>query len=401
MVEKKRILVCSHWMEIGGAERALLGLLHSIDKEQYEIDLFLCRHTGEFLNYIPAGINLLPENKHAASIAIPMRKALQIGEYKLVISRVLGKIAAKRYVKKHCLQNNNVAIEYSNKYTFWCVPWIDAGKHYDCVISFLEPHYLAAFRTSAEKKIAWIHTDYGSIDIDPDSGKKVWKRFTHIVAVSDICKKSFADRFPELAERTVVIENINDIDSLLRQAECPVKDFEKTSSGEIRILSVGRFCYAKNFDNVPDICKRIREAGLNVKWYLIGYGGDEAIIRHKIMEAGMEKYVIVLGKKENPYPYIQACDLYVQPSRYEGKCVSVIEAQILGKPVVITNYPTSGSQLENGVDGVIVPQDNAGCAEGIIRLLQDPEKMAELQRNCANRDYSNAEAMDKLYALIE
>ena len=74
---------------------------------------------------------------------------------------------------------------------------------------------------------------------------------------------------------------------------------------------------------------------------------------------------------------------------------------ILGKPVVITNYPTSGSQLENGVDGVIVPQDNAGCAEGIIWLLQDPEKMAELQRNCANRDYSNAEAMEKLYALIE
>ena len=78
----------------------------------------------------------------------------------------------------------------------------------------------------------------------------------------------------------------------------------------------------------------------------------------------MQERVIILGKKNNPYPYMRACDLYVQPSRYEGKAVTVREAQLLGKPVVITNYATSASQLEDGADGVIVPMDNAGCAEG-------------------------------------
>ena len=115
----------------------------------------------------------------------------------------------------------------------------------------------------------------------------------------------------------------------------------------------------------------------------------------------MEDRVILLGKKDNPYPYMKACDLYVQPSRYEGKCVSVREAQLLGKPVVIARYATSASQLEEGVDGVIVPQDNAGCADAVAELLKNPEKMEELSRNCAGRDYSNGAEINKLYEFMK
>ena len=114
----------------------------------------------------------------------------------------------------------------------------------------------------------------------------------------------------------------------------------------------------------------ILNSDINVKWYLIGFGGDESMIRQKIQEYGMEDHVIILGKKTNPYPYMAECDLYVQPSRYEGNCVSVHEAQILKKPVVITDYPTAHSQLTDGIDGVIVPMDNKGCAEGITKLLK-------------------------------
>ena len=115
----------------------------------------------------------------------------------------------------------------------------------------------------------------------------------------------------------------------------------------------------------------------------------------------MQEAVIILGKKENPYPYIAACDLYVQPSRYEGKCVSVIEAQILGKPVVITRYATSVSQLEEDVDGVIVPMDNEGCAEGISAVLKNRELQNLLAENTKKHDYTNAAEIQKLYKLIE
>ena len=195
------------------------------------------------------------------------------------------------------------------------------------------------------------------------------------------------------------IENILPKELIYEQTEAPQNDMPSEES--ISLLSIGRFCDAKNFDNVPDICRRLIEAGLDVKWYLIGYGGDEPRIRQKIAEAGMEERVIILGKKDNPYPYLRACDLYVQPSRYEGKAVTVREAQLLEKPVVITNYATSGSQLEDGVDGVVVPMDNAGCAAGIAALLRDPARMRRLSENCKRRDYTNSAEVEKIYALME
>ena len=115
----------------------------------------------------------------------------------------------------------------------------------------------------------------------------------------------------------------------------------------------------------------------------------------------MEDHVIILGKKSNPYPYIKACDVYIQPSRYEGKCVAVREAQMLGKPVIITNYATSASQLEDGVDGVIVPMDNEGCAQGIANVLRNPQLMEQLQETCKGRDYSNSKEVEKTYDLVK
>ena len=50
-------------MELGGAERSLLGILNVLDYHKYEVDLFLYRHTGELLKYIPKEVNLLPCDK--------------------------------------------------------------------------------------------------------------------------------------------------------------------------------------------------------------------------------------------------------------------------------------------------------------------------------------------------
>lgn len=176
---------------------------------------------------------------------------------------------------------------------------------------------------------------------------------------------------------------------------------EMPENGSVKILSIGRFCTAKNFDNIPDICRRIVENGLDVKWYIIGFGGDEALIHSKIMELGMEKRVIVLGKKTNPYPYIKACDLYVQPSRYEGNAVTVHEAQYFHKPVIITKYETSSAQLEDGVDGVIVPLDNEGCATGIEQFIKNCELRKLLSDNCRKRAYSNIDELEKIYQLVK
>ena len=178
-------------------------------------------------------------------------------------------------------------------------------------------------------------------------------------------------------------------------------DASEEMGGRVRLLSVGRFCTAKNYDNVPDICRRLRNTGVDAKWYIIGYGGSEELIRSKIREAGMEEHVILLGKKENPYPYIKACDIYVQPSRYEGKSVTVREAQILCKPVAVTAYPTASSQIKDGVDGVIVPLDNEGCACGLARFIRDTALQSRIVEYLRTHDYANTSEVEKIYDLLK
>lgn len=290
------------------------------------------------------------------------------------------------------------ALTYSHKYTLSAMPQI-SDKTYDLAISFLTPHYFARERVKAKKYAAWIHTDYTALSFDRSAELAMWSGYDAICGVSEQASRSFQTVFPELSDKVQTVENILPKELIAKQAEQPQTDMP--SDGAVKILSVGRFCDAKNFDNVPDICRRLMENALDVKWYLIGYGGDEPLIRQKIAEAGMQERVIILGKKDNPYPYMRACDLYVQPSRYEGKAVTVREAQLLGKPVVITNYATSASQLEDGVDGVIVPMDNAGCAAGIAALLRDPARMQQLSENCVKRDYMNSAEVEKIYALME
>jgi glycosyltransferase involved in cell wall biosynthesis len=198
----------------------------------------------------------------------------------------------------------------------------------------------------------------------------------------------------------VLIENILSPDFIRKQADKADISIEIPKDRNITLCSVGRFTHAKNFDNVPVICEKLLEMGMNIKWYLVGYGGDEALIRSKIQEVGMQDYVIILGKKENPYPYMKACDIYVQPSRYEGKAVTVREAQILCKPVVITNFATSSSQLQNGVDGMIVSMDNEDCAIGIKSLIDNKTLQEQLIENCRKSNFGNEQEVEKIYNLI-
>ena len=395
----KKILIFSHAMELGGAERALLGLLEAIDTTKYSVDLFLMRHQGELLKYIPDNVNLLPEKKKYSCLAIPMKEVIRQRQFGVAFGRIRGLFAARKRVKQLKLGDNDIALEYSHKYTLRYMPQV-SKEEYDLAISFLTPHYFVADKVKAKKKIAWIHTDYAFVEVDKRSQLDMWERYDNIISISDNVTESFVKTFPSLEDKIVMIENIMPM-KYMRELSDAFSAEEEIPQNSINLLTIGRFSYQKRMDEIPQICKRIRESGIDAKWYLIGFGGDEALIRQRIAEVGAEDYVIILGKKENPYPYIKACDIYIQPSRYEGKSVAVREAQILGKPVIITNYATAASQLNDGVDGVIVPMDIDACADGIIEVIKDKRLQKTLIENTKKTDYTNASEINKLYSIVE
>ena len=218
------------------------------------------------------------------------------------------------------------------------------------------------------------------------------------VAISVAVKESFLKKFPMLEDKIIMVENTVSRKFIERQAN-EIDVLNQLDQQSVRLLSIGRFCHPKNFDNIPEICSLLIKQGHNVKWYIIGFGEDENLIKSKIKEYGMEKSVIILGKKINPYPYIKACDIYVQPSRYEGKAITVLEAQALNKPVIITNYGTASSQLRDGSNGIIVSLDNQECAKEMGKVIDDMKLQKNLIENCKHMQFPNDFSI--LYDLCE
>lgn len=397
---KPRIIILMHYMELGGAEMALLGLLGALDPGRVDVDLFIYSHQGPLMDYIPGHVNLLPEKGPYSVIERPMGEALRRGHLGVVSGRLLAKWRYRNFRKKHPADGDDGAImQYVGNCVTPVLPKINPEVEYDLCISFLTPHNIGRDKVRAKKRLAWIHTDYSTVSINPDLELPVWNSYDYIASISPEVTRSFLTVFPSLAAKIVDIENMLSSAFVLGRAE--EKDVSRELTGDINLLSIGRYCNAKNYDNVPDIAKRMIGHGLvNFKWYIIGFGGSEALIKSKIKEAGMEENVILLGKKDNPYPYIKACDIYVQPSRYEGKSVTVREAQILGKPVAVTAYPTAPSQINDGVDGVIVPLDNEGCAQGIAKFIADTAQQDRISGYLRTHDYANSTEVEKIYQLM-
>ena len=392
---KKQLLIISGGMEIGGIERSLFGLLGEIDYDRYDVDLLLFKVSGELLPLVDKRCNILPEIKQCAAMTLPIASAIKATPV-IGIKRTLNRIiSAKKYGS-----DDGASFALLSSYWRSCVSSMpEQKKKYDVAISFMWPHDYAEKKVTADKKIAWIHTDYTVAKMDFAKDEKTWSKFDRIAAVSDEAGNAFAKVYPSLSDKLVTIENILSPEFVRTQAAKGTAEGFDTDTPAI--LSVGRFTHQKAFELAAESCRIMKEKGCEFKWYLIGFGPDEELIRSKIKENNVEDTMIILGKKTNPYPYIAECDIYAQPSRYEGKAVTVREAQMLGKPVLLTDFETARGHVEDGIDGVICPMGTENVADALIALLADKEKQEALGKNCLSRDYSNAQSVNVLYDFIE
>ena len=392
---KKKILIASYDLEIGGVERSLISMLNNFDYERYDVELLLYNHSGEFMPLILKDVKLLPENTKYKSIRLGIGTLIKAGEYNLAFQRLRAKYGYE-YRKDKSL-DDTYQMQLMWKY---CNPYFPkVEEEYDVAISYLWPHNFVAEKVRAKKKIAWIHTDYSNISPDRNIDLEVWDKFDSIVGVSEKCVATFLKLYPSLKKKCVVVENITSPEFIIKMSEEQVsEEFEKD---KFNLLTVARFSHAKGIDQGVEAIKLLRDRGIdNIKWYIVGYGGDENKIRELITRYSLEDMIEILGKKDNPYPYMKMCDLYMQPSRYEGKAVTVVEAQILAKPVLITNYPTAHSQVVDRVDGEICELSIEGIANGVEKFYRDRDFLERYRFNCEDRNYENKEELKKLYELF-
>lgn len=373
---KKQLLFVYSSMMIGGSTTALLGLLNTIDYNEYDVDLLLYKAEGPMLKYVPKEVNILPAARKTDSKVGRIFKMLFSGH---LIPAFFHNL---KYKKKLGLMSQDLAFAKNSTCR-------RLNKQYDAAIGGLElwPNAYVNEMADAKARISWIHTDYTKVPYIPCLEEHSLQKSDYIICVSPSLTEQFKQLMPSVADKVHTLENILSTKLVRRMAEEEISDTAVFDRDGFKIITVARLdISSKRLDRAIRVLARLRKDGIPVTWYVVGDGPDRATLEALIAEENVQDSFILLGARSNPYPYLKHCNLFALVSDYEGKPVSVTEAQILGLPTVVTSYETAPLQVTHGVNGLIAKTDEDGVYEALRSLLTDSVLFRTLSQNAATQD---------------
>jgi len=376
----KRVLFVIMHLEMGGAEKGLVNLLNELSPNDISVDLLLIKRKGVLMKQIPDWVNIIDTPYELRCLyggRIDSIKGMWLG-----IKRIVGTICSRACKERKQQHYWRWKTFYSN-----AVPNLE--KQYDTAVAYLpeESMYYVAEKVTADRKVCWIHTDVMVSNVDEEEYHHYFQFFEEIATVSNECVNSICTLCKETTGKVRYLPNIVSSKLIRIRAE---ENISQTNEGVFSIVSVGRLEHVKGFDMAVKAAAILKEHDFNFHWYIIGEGSERGNLEKLIAQNGLENHVMLLGLKENPYPYIKNSDLMIQTSRREGKSIALDEAKILGTPVLATNYATVGDQIAPG-EGWVVEMSPEKIAEGIIHVIQNPEERQKVQTYLRNHEYGNVD----------
>lgn len=392
MVKNNRIslLFTCGVLNIGGVEKSLISMLKIIDYERFKVYLLLPNFNGEIHSMLPPQVTVIiapsivtcPKirgNSIISDLQFILKNNMSIVDYlkALFYSVFYGsKVGRQKYwmlrkdkliLGKELLESYDIAISYAGGIGLWNQLVIDKIK--------------------ASTKICWIHGNYEIFGTGLEAEKSYFREFDNIVTVSESVRNIIVHSIPGICDKSITIHNIVNKNELLELAKR--ENVFKKNDDEIRFVSVSRLDKGKGFDLAIKSFSKVVERGYNIKWDIIGDGIEMNYLECLIKDLKMNGSIRLLGKKTNPYPFLYGSDVFFHPSRGEGKSISVDEAKLLCKPILITSYPTVSDQIIDKVTGRIVEISEEGLYDGIIEMATNADLRDQLSRNLENIDISH------------
>lgn len=385
-----------YYMNCGGVEIALINLLKRISPNDFHVDLYLVEKKGEFLDRIPNYVNILELNLTPLERAVVIERGIRPI---LKSSLLLGPkaILESLWLSAKYLMYRRLKIEYHDYKAVFGNKRREF-QQYDQVWDFHGYNslttYLAAHIFRASSKSFWIHCE----DVSENAGKnpKTMMHFDDIYAVSSTCADIYNKIYGDNSAR--VFHNFIDQDSIIKRAKEHI--LLKTEDKILTLVTVGRLSPQKGYDTALLVANQLRVHGVNFKWYFVGGGEDETMLKAKCTELLLDKYIVFVGFTSNPYAYMQACDIYVQPSRFEGYAVTLMEAIVLKKVIVTTDVSGSEEAVFNGYNGLIVHHDVDELAQAIVSIWKTPNRLEEMQANANQKELSQSKSEEILNELL-
>ena len=388
----KNIAIISEKLCFGGVTKVLLTLLDSFDYTKYKITLFLPLEEGTFESYINKKVIIKRYDRPVGDTSVKTIIKNYLKNFKIV--------NAFKSIYYYCLaklnKNNKCREHYYFSRCFF--PRI-CNEKYDYAICFnglMVSSLETTDKVRAKGYFAWIHGIY--FEKHKDINDYYYKKLIDkIVCVSISARDSFIDTFSVNKKSVLVIYNLfNKEEIILKSNEASDMQFHYPA-----FVTVGRLSVEKGQDLIPKIVSNLKKRGIHCKWYLVGEGKLREKIEEEIKTFNVGEDVILLGAKQNPYPFIKNCDIYVQPSFSEGYCTSTMEAKILKKLIVTTDVPGMKEQFVDGENALIVKPTVDNLEEAIYLLLNSQELRNKITDNLIDFEYDPSVELNKIYSLFE
>ena len=373
----KSILFMLINMNIGGTEKALINMLHELQKEKYKVTVLLLEKYGGFLNQIPDWVEVkyLDEYKN-------LKKYINEPPIKSVKELLIKKeyINAFNFFLSYCISKLKDDISYYYKYL---LKEVSDLEEYDIAVAYAGPMdfitYFIANKIRAKKRVQWIHFDISKIGFNKRFAENMYSKFDKIFVVSEEGKNKLNLLIPSLSDKTEVFFNIISSTLIKNMAENE-EGFNDNYNG-IRILTVGRLSREKGQDITISVLEKLIKQGYEVRWYCIGEGNMRKELEDMIKNKNLQDNYILLGSKRNPYPFMKECDIYVQSSRHEGYCITLAEARCFNNPIITTNFTGANEQIRNEKTGLIVNFNQDEMYKAIKRIIKDRELRDSIGNN--------------------
>lgn len=393
---KKKVLFIIGTLQSGGVSKSMVSLLNVWDRDKYETSLLLCCKEGNvFSKYLPENVNII---------------------YNPIIEHVMGGFSSARWLFLHGhtllsigvlfrLFLSRVSKSLSGELIAKMMP-IVSNEHYDLVVDYggQQLLYYMVNKVKATRKVTFFHNDYSKWPYYYSADKKYYAKVDNIFSISKTCTDALKKYFPNCADKVSIMENISSPSMIQAQAEDITDELrvmlqEYKNDGMTVLCTVSHFCRRKGCDFAIEAAEILKKQNVKFKWLFVGKVLEHDLL-DSINERGLDGDMVFMGVQSNPYPYVKLSDIYVQPSRFEGKSISLDEAKILHKPIVVTNFSTVGDQFENRKNGTICDMSGEALSSAIIELIKDSTLQESYRRYLESHIVDNSSEVNKLYRYL-
>lgn len=354
-------------MNLGGTEKSLLNLIETLP-ENTDITIMMMQAHGELLSAIPPHVKVRVIEHAEAVYHTVESNFVTLAKEHLGKGRLLPALKAMRYYMRSKLQKGtDLYYEYIQQSLPVQEDIYDVAVAYAGPNTFISNYILDKVR--AKQKIQWVHFDVNQIYFDVPINQNLFRRFDKIICVSEDVQGHLLKKIPELASKTQVRHNVIPYSAIGQMANEAAIGMDLNRSN--KIVTVGRLTDEKGHLGFLSTFRKLKDVGLDFVWYIVGDGKCRQDLELQIDALGLQSNVILLGKQMNPYPYMKQADIYLQPSRYEGHCVTILEAKYLQKAIVCTDFSGAREELQDMKTGLITSFDDADKLEKMTRIITD------------------------------